>query len=745
VFQMGRRKEDRRRKPRIYSCPGQKAIKQLIVSQLRHPAKGVCASNPESCSSRPETQSSELPEPDAEFVYSAHHQRVHDSAELWDHHFAEFVTGFGHHFSPTVKCILCHGNTSENSYRCLQCDLMTVCLPCLQHQHRHSPPHLVQRWNGSFYETQATSAILKCNCEMDSNTVPVTLFLFDGQLVEASVCSCDVRGTLLRNGFWPLQPGGEQSIRRAVHIRALLLLDAVQLQCGASLWSACNALRDFRNSLWEPRGAEMYRALNSFGAFAAFRRVLSVARWPELPNCPACFVGGVSSKPLFLLLDACFGMKHKVTANSGHSVQAEAGYFITPDIESNVTAADDSCANWRAGRGESLLSASQHRLYDVFGLFSGICRHGSVVMLEDLVTPGEKLNYAKSMVHNFLSGLPSSCKAIISYDVACKLSSHFHQDERLRFAVPAFHAYGHTAACQLKSGIRATEGAGLTDGEAVERFWSELRPITKQTKEMTKRNRQDFLNFVCSSRNLALVFKIGLWLIERQRLQAKTLRYLEGASGDATKIDDEAERILEIYEANQAASRQRTRDKEATIKFLHVQACDREFLSRYLLTSRGQKMAAHLRNVINKSLASSKTHVKNYNQDHLEAPLDFESVRYPSSSAFNELPSDVCHAIQAIKHRNLQQRLQEEEDLCSEEVRRVTKWMEWWLNFERFDNFESCLRSVDEARRHTLRQLLKQHGCLFPSEAPVIDRILADFPSMNSDHDKSETESTNSD
>uniref|UniRef100_A0A1I8GQ87 DUF3677 domain-containing protein n=2 Tax=Macrostomum lignano TaxID=282301 RepID=A0A1I8GQ87_9PLAT len=309
------------------------------------------------------------------------------------------------------------------------------------------------------------------------------------------------------------------------------------------------------------------------------------------------FNGGVSSKPLFLLLDACFGMKHKVTANSGHSVQAEAGYFITPDIESNVTAADDSCANWRAGRGESLLSASQHRLYDVFGLFSGICRHGSVVMLEDLVTPGEKLNYAKSMVHNFLSGLPSSCKAIISYDVACKLSSHFHQDERLRFAVPAFHAYGHTAACQLKSGIRATEGAGLTDGEAVERFWSELRPITKQTKEMTKRNRQDFLNFVCSSRNLALVFKIGLWLIERQRLQAKTLRYLEGASGDATKIDDEAERILEIYEANQAASRQRTRDKEATIKFLHVQACDREFLSRYLLTSRGQKMAAHLRNM----------------------------------------------------------------------------------------------------------------------------------------------------
>lgn len=35
---------------------------------------------------------------------------------------------------------------------------------------------------------------------------------------------------------------------------------------------------------------------------------------------------------------------------------------------------------------------------------------------------------------------------------------------------------------------------GLTDGEATERLWSYLRPLSKMTKEMTPNHRRDLLN-----------------------------------------------------------------------------------------------------------------------------------------------------------------------------------------------------------------------------------------------------------
>uniref|UniRef100_A0A1I8JCJ2 L51_S25_CI-B8 domain-containing protein n=1 Tax=Macrostomum lignano TaxID=282301 RepID=A0A1I8JCJ2_9PLAT len=52
---------------------------------------------------------------------------------------------------------------------------------------------------------------------------------------------------------------------------------------------------------------------------------------------------------------------------------------------------------------------------------------------------------------------------VVSYDIACKLQSHFRDNPRLRFAVPAFHAYGHNWQCQLQNNIRFLSDVGLTD------------------------------------------------------------------------------------------------------------------------------------------------------------------------------------------------------------------------------------------------------------------------------------------
>jgi hypothetical protein len=96
-------------------------------------------------------------------------------------------------------------------------------------------------------------------------------------------------------------------------------------------------------------------------------------------------------------------------------------------------------------------------------------------------------------------------KLVVSYDIACKLKRHFKADQRLKFAIPAFHAYAHNVECQLTTGIRSVEGAGLTDGEAVERLWAELRPMVKATKVMTLKNREFTINYVVGSRNISLI------------------------------------------------------------------------------------------------------------------------------------------------------------------------------------------------------------------------------------------------
>lgn len=44
-------------------------------------------------------------------------------------------------------------------------------------------------------------------------------------------------------------------------------------------------------------------------------------------------------------------------------------------------------------------------------------------------------------------------------------------------ATTAMHAYGHQWSCQLLYNPRLKEGLGLTDGEGVERIWSQLRGL----------------------------------------------------------------------------------------------------------------------------------------------------------------------------------------------------------------------------------------------------------------------------
>ncbi|KAJ7716269.1 hypothetical protein B0H16DRAFT_1339234 [Mycena metata] len=93
----------------------------------------------------------------------------------------------------------------------------------------------------------------------------------------------------------------------------------------------------------------------------------------------------------------------------------------------------------------------------------------------------------------------------ISYDIAYQwqinlrkrlesMPSHLQVDLALitlLFALPVWHAAAHEVSCQNQNLLTYLDGVGRTDGEGIERTWSELNPIAWATKEMGRGARAD--------------------------------------------------------------------------------------------------------------------------------------------------------------------------------------------------------------------------------------------------------------
>jgi hypothetical protein len=59
--------------------------------------------------------------------------------------------------------------------------------------------------------------------------------------------------------------------------------------------------------------------------------------------------------------------------------------------------------------------------------------------------------------------------------------------------VPKFHLAAHILSCQLNFSFNLTPGVGRTDGEGIERDWSNLNPVASSTREMGPGSRADTL------------------------------------------------------------------------------------------------------------------------------------------------------------------------------------------------------------------------------------------------------------
>lgn len=115
---------------------------------------------------------------------------------------------------------------------------------------------------------------------------------------------------------------------------------------------------------------------------------------------------------------------------------------------------------------------------------------------------------------------------IASYDIACQWLKNFWRrmsadsfpshlvpqmpTQNLIGKIPKFHFDTHIKKDHAQYSLNFTRGVGCTDGEGIERNWSDLKPGVGQTVEMGPGGRHNTIDDFCGYANYRKMADVGM-------------------------------------------------------------------------------------------------------------------------------------------------------------------------------------------------------------------------------------------
>ncbi|KAL9938796.1 hypothetical protein V8E36_002515, partial [Tilletia maclaganii] len=399
---------------------------------------------------------------------------------------------------------------------------------------------------------------LTCACVLQQReglrapTHQAQIFVLDFESIRPvpfNSCETHARATLIRAGIFPATPSrpttgftfallrffralqGQTRLGTAHFVKALLHLyqeGTTKMDPKPAIVSKDRYRKQFKAAFGWYKALELRSEQKVLGddmqASAAFVRQelrsdqLSLRVEGLAARCPACFGGqdGPAKRQepqVIVCLDGNFQHKRWRKEDGVIRSQIPPSYFAS---EVQLTKAkqefDESAGAGPATGCGSYVKAALDGVgsqkgslgpFDITGVVGMTCRHGTPLILVDVIDAAEGHHYAYALTQLLLEACGSRLTSLgICYDIGCKLAvsprmqaslaTRFKAVE-LRYAVSVFHVYGHDTDCQLKYSPRRCPGFGWTDGESLERLWSSLRDLVSITRPMSLVSRRQAL------------------------------------------------------------------------------------------------------------------------------------------------------------------------------------------------------------------------------------------------------------
>ncbi|KAJ6448052.1 hypothetical protein C8R47DRAFT_1085105 [Mycena vitilis] len=455
--------------------------------------------------------------------------------------------------------------------------------------HRLSPLHLLEEWQGQFWKKTTLGKLGLVYqvghggspCRSPDATVRTMVVIDTSGIhtVSYQYCGCgrsretNNLGLLLRNAWFPAtitDPTTCATFRVLDLFRLLNVVGNVNAHDFIlTLERRTDAIAAGTGIRWMPDRYKAFSRMARQYAFLGRCRRAGRAHDPAGVNetalgelmviCWACPYDGRNLPPdwrdvdpkyrflymLILALDANFKLKNKIRVNERFDPSLGPGWgaFVEPEgykehLKNYVGENDIStCIAFAALLQKDTRLTTGLRTSGVGGC---VCARHECVRPNGLgdLQKGERYANMDYIVMSCLAGF-ALLMLTISYDIACqwkvnlptrnaKLPKAIRLDldkVEVQCGLPVWHASSHETDCKDENSLSVLPGVGKSDGEGVERTWSDLNPAAFHTKEMAIGNRADTLEDKIDSHNYlknlthgdALRRKLLVAIAERQR------------------------------------------------------------------------------------------------------------------------------------------------------------------------------------------------------------------------------------
>ncbi|KAH7907679.1 hypothetical protein BJ138DRAFT_1116497 [Hygrophoropsis aurantiaca] len=487
------------------------------------------------------------------------------------------LEGRGDHAADNSMCDMCQ--LEVGFFRCQDCfGVDLFCKECTLTKHAQSPLHRIQKWNGEFFERTSLKNLglriqlghkIGKTCAVPERAFGDDFVVVDShQIHEVSVdfCGCETSQDrvkqLLRMRWFPATTTDPKT---AATFRVLEQFHLLSFESKASSYEYYSSLSRATDNTGLMHLKERYEAFMRMVREWRHLKSLKRAGRGYDPNgvaatregecaivCPACPQPGKNLPEdwdkgpackrwlyaLFIAIDANFRLKRKHVSKDSVDPSLGQGwsYFVqekpykgflekyinfpqeksTCSSHSAVNNADTKCNKGLAATGVGTIDCARHNMKLPTGV--GDLQKGEKYINMDYL-------FYSALRHSMTNTLN------ISYDIACQWHKNlrarmpmFPEDMHLDFPskfityfVPKFHLPAHISSCQVKFSFNFIPGVGRTDGEAPERGWANMNPVSSSTKEMGPGNRRDTLDDHFGDWNWKKVTSFGKSMLRKMK------------------------------------------------------------------------------------------------------------------------------------------------------------------------------------------------------------------------------------